>query len=61
MTILLGIASAQEQNIKEVREDVETIKERTERIEHRLDGVETTMSEHTSLLTQILERLPKQL
>ena len=59
MTILLGIASAQEQNIKETQEDIKSIKERLNIVDQRLDRVETTLSDHTSLLRQILERLPK--
>ncbi len=52
MTILLGIASGQEQNIKEMAGDIATIKERSERVEQCLDRIETS-------LVQILERLPK--
>ncbi len=66
MTILLGIASAQEQNIKETQEDIKNIKERLDTVDGRLDiidgrlgAVENTLSDHTSLLKQILERLPK--
>lgn len=66
MTILLGIASAQEQNIKEIREDVEVIKERIDRVEQRTERIEVTLSEHTvkfdrleTLLTQVLKRLPE--
>ncbi len=52
MTILLGIASAQEQNIKETRMDVGDIKERLNAVDQRLDRME-------SMLTQIIERLSK--
>ncbi len=33
---------------------------RFNQVETRIDRLETTLSEHTVLLTQILERLPKQ-
>ena len=52
LTILLGVTGSQGQDIKAIKEDVGTIKE-------RLGSVETTLSEHTSLLTQILARLPE--
>ena len=52
LTILLGVTGSQGQDIKAIKEDVGTIKE-------RLGSVETTLSEHTVLLTQILARLPE--
>ena len=52
MTILLGVASSQEGDMKTIKEDVGSIKE-------RLDGLEKSSHEHTVLLTQILARLPE--
>jgi seryl-tRNA synthetase len=52
MTILLGVASSQEGDIKTIKEDVSRIRE-------RLDGLEIKSNEHTALLTQILARLPE--
>ena len=52
MTILLGVASSQESDIKAIKEDISGIKDRLSRIETKSD-------EHTALLTQILERLPQ--
>ena len=44
-TIMLGVIRSQGQDIRKISE--------------RLDAIETTESEHTALLTQILERLPQ--
>ena len=52
MTILLGVASNQEGDIKTIKEDVGSFKE-------RLDTLEKNSNEHTVLLTQILARLPE--
>ena len=52
MTILLGVASSQESDIKAIKEDVSSIKD-------RLSQIETKSDEHTALLTQILARLPE--
>jgi DNA repair exonuclease SbcCD ATPase subunit len=38
---------------------LETVDKRLETIERRLDRIETSFDEHTTLLTQILARLPK--
>lgn len=38
---------------------LDTMDTRLDTVEHRLGTIENTLSEHTSLLTQILERLPK--
>ena len=52
MTILLGVTSSQGGDIKAIKEDVSSIKD-------RLDRLETKSDEHTTLLTQILARLPE--
>jgi len=52
LTILLGVTGSQGQDIKAIKEDVGTLKK-------HLGSVETTLSEHTALLTQILARLPE--
>lgn len=68
MTILLGIASGQEAAIKATQRDVsaiqadlstlkEEVSQRFDSVEERLGRLETKFDEHTSLLTQILERL----
>ena len=60
MTILLGVISSQEGDIKVIKEDVSNIKDSLEGVEQRLDRMETKSDEHTTLLTQILARLPEQ-
>ena len=52
-TILLGVIRRQGQDIRLMSERLETLDQRVERLE-------TILNEHTNLLTQILERLPKQ-
>src|SRR6266446_2778970 len=66
MTILLGVISSQEGDIKVIKEDVSSIKDRLEGVEQRLDRLETNsdghtalLTQHTALLTQILARLPE--
>ena len=65
-TILLGVIRSQGQDIKRIVQHLETIDERLgtmdehlNSIEQRLDRLETRFDEHTTLLTQILARLPK--
>ncbi len=72
-TILLGVIRSQGQDIKRIVQHLETIDERLgtmdERlgtmdehlhsIDQRFNRLETTFDEHTTLLTQILARLPK--
>lgn len=73
LTILLGIAQAQSLDFKRVFTRLDTMDERLDKVEVRLDTVDerlgnleydmkdvkTVQNEHTSLLRQILERLPK--
>ena len=65
-TIMVGVIRHQGQDIKRIFQRLETIDEnlntfnkRLETIEHQLNQLETKFDEHTSLLTQILARLPK--
>jgi hypothetical protein len=53
-TIMLGGMRSQGRDIRRIFESLETINQRLGRLETKFD-------EHTSLLTQILERLPKTL
>ncbi len=62
-TIMVGVIRHQGQDIKRIFQRLETIDERLnilETIDERLDDrIETSFDEHTTLLTQILARLPK--
>jgi ABC-type transporter Mla subunit MlaD len=65
-TILLGVIRSMGQDIKRMVQHLETIDdhlgtvdERLGTIEQRFNRLETKSDEHTTLLTQILERLPK--
>jgi uncharacterized protein Yka (UPF0111/DUF47 family) len=72
-TIMVGVIRHQGQDIKRIfqrletmdeslntlNQRVETVDKRLETIERRLDRIETSFDEHTTLLTQILARLPK--
>jgi seryl-tRNA synthetase len=51
-TIMLGVMRHQGQNIKRIFQRLETTDEKLNQLETKLDG-------HTTLLTQILARLPK--
>ena|SRR5712691_2088127 len=58
-TILLGVIRSQGQDIKRIFHHIETIDERQGTMDERLNRLETKLDEHTTLLTQILARLPK--
>ena len=72
-TIMVGVIRHQGQDIKRIfqrletmdesldtlNQSLETVDKRLETIDQRLNQFETTFDEHTSLLTQILARLPK--
>ena len=72
-TIMLGVIRHQGQDIKRIfqrletvddnlntlNQRLETVDKRLETIEQRLNQLETKFDEHTTLLTQILARLPK--
>ena len=51
-TILLGVIRSQGQDIRKIFQRLETIDE-------NIDQLKTTLNEHTTLLTQILARLPE--
>ena len=73
LTILLGVTGSQGQDIKILKEDVKALKEdvatlqgdvsdikkQLEGVDQRLDRLETRANEHTTLLMQILTRLPE--
>ncbi len=74
-TIMLGVMRSQGRDIRRIFESFETLNQRVEtltqgletlnqRVEtltQRFDRVETKFDEHTTLLTQILARLPNNL
>ena len=64
-TIMLGVIRHQGQDIRRIFQRLETMDNRLETIEGRLetmeqhfDRLETKFDQHTTLLTQILARLP---
>ena len=58
-TIMLGVMRSQGQDIRRIFKHLETIDQHLETIDQRLERLGTISDQHTSLLTQILERLPK--
>ena len=58
-TIMLGVIRHQGQDIRKIFQHLGTMDERLNTIDQRLDRLETKLDEHTTLLTQILARLPK--
>ena len=66
VTILLGVVGSQGQDIRTIKEDISVIKEdvstikgRLSSLETRIGSLETKFDQHTTLLTQILARLPE--
>jgi chromosome segregation ATPase len=57
LTILLGIASGQERDIKVTKEDVATVKVRVEQVEQRLDGMERGLASVEQRLDGVEQRL----
>jgi len=53
ITILLGIASGQERDIKVIKNDLSVVKESVERIDHRLEGLEMKFDQMLHLLTML--------
>ena len=51
-TIMLGVIRSQGQDIRKIFQRLETMDE-------NINQLKTTLNEHTTLLTQILARLPK--
>ena len=61
-TIMLGVIRSQGQDIRKIfqrLEDIGTIFQRLETMDENINQLKTTLNEHTTLLTQILARLPK--
>ena len=59
VTMLLGIASGQELDIKEIKVGLATIEERLDEHTGLLNEHKAILDEHTMLLHQILARLPE--
>lgn len=66
LTILLGVVGSQGRDIKSIKEDVSalkqdvtTLKEDVSALKERLGPLETKIDGQTTLLTQILARLPE--
>jgi uncharacterized protein involved in exopolysaccharide biosynthesis len=58
-TIMLGVIRHQGQDIKRIFQRLETMDESLNTLKQHLNQIETKFDEHTTLLTQILARLPK--
>jgi DNA repair exonuclease SbcCD ATPase subunit len=58
-TIMVGVIRHQGQDIKRIFQRLETMDDSLSTLKSHLNQLETTLDEHTTLLTQILERLPK--
>jgi len=58
-TIMVGVIRHQGQDIKRIFQRLETIDESLNTLKYQLNQFETTFDEHTTLLSQILARLPK--
>jgi len=61
-TIMLGVIRSQGQDIRKIfqrLEDIGKIFQRLETMDENINQLKTTLNEHTTLLTQILARLPK--
>ena len=58
-TIMVGVIRHQGQDIKRIFQRLETMDESLLTIKHQLNQFETKFDEHTSLLSQILARMPK--
>jgi hypothetical protein len=58
-TIMLGVIRHQGQDIKRIFQRLETMDESLNTLKQHLNQIDTKFDEHTTLLTQILARLPK--
>jgi hypothetical protein len=58
-TIMVGVIRHQGQDIKRIFQRLETMDESLNSLKHQLNQLDTKSDEHTSLLSQILARLPK--
>lgn len=57
-TMLLGLAYKQQADITEIKVNLTAIDQRLDRLEVKFDEHTTILTKQTSILTQILERLP---
>jgi len=58
-TIMVGVIRHQGQDIKRIFQRLETIDESLLTLVHHFNQLETNFDGHTSLLSQILARMPK--
>jgi len=58
-TIMLGVIRHQGQDIRRIFQRLETMDGSLNTLKLHLNQIETKFDEHTTLLTQILARLPK--
>lgn len=58
-TIMLGVIRPQGQDTKRIFQRLETMDESLNTVKQQLNQLETKLDGHTTLLTQILARLPK--
>ena len=58
-TIMVGVIRHQGQDIKRIFQRLEKVDESLNTLKQHLDHLEAKIDEHTTLLTQILARLPK--
>jgi uncharacterized protein Yka (UPF0111/DUF47 family) len=58
-TIMVGVIRHQGQDIKRIFQRLETVDESLNTLKQHLYHLEAKIDEHTTLLTQILARLPK--
>jgi DNA anti-recombination protein RmuC len=56
---MLGVIRHQGQDIKRIFQRLETMDESLNTLKQHLNQIDTKFDEHTTLLTQILARLPK--
>ncbi|HEX9132125.1 MAG TPA: hypothetical protein VF844_07520 [Ktedonobacteraceae bacterium] len=58
-TIMVGVIRHQGQDIKRIFQRLETMDDSLNTLKQHLNQLDTKSDEHTTLLTQILARLPK--
>jgi uncharacterized protein involved in exopolysaccharide biosynthesis len=58
-TIMVGVIRHQGQDIKRIFQRLETMDESLNSLKHQLNQLDTKIDDHTTLLSQILSRLPK--
>ncbi|MGZ3610186.1 MAG: hypothetical protein ACXWPS_10640 [Ktedonobacteraceae bacterium] len=57
-TIMVGVIRHQGQDIKRISQRLDTVDESLHSVNQRLDTIEIILNDHTTLLSQILARLP---